>query len=1186
MGYHERFTSLLMDVVNILDDRDALAHYEEQPDFKLGMAEVHEALASDMMSQLLREQHSAGGASEERVLQLKRSHNAYMAKANEHEKYHGYHFLIKAFYHLRVDGNVTQAENQFRIMEKRAENSAKEARYLSGALIGLGITAYAAGKYQLALKSFGDGLAKNPDCHAGVRVAIASCLFKLGEYKKSREAVMNALKLDASSADAYAMLALVEQADGARGDKAVRAQHLLQAYEYWRVVAELDPTYASAYVHQASFHLQRWQQRGAGEVLNQTWLRLDLASMGGAQLQARDRVLVSGVENAVKEFIPEDGSVMITLEHPLAEELVGQQVQVSSRSYAEVLAFLDTARSCTTRPHVLSECSYIEGCVEHERGDFDAAARCYEQALEQWKDMVLAASALAKVCLARGDSGRAQQLFQSVAKRSPDDKDTQAYLSLLRAQREGQTTEYEKVKGVALDFEFDAQLWLAQAELRHRKSGEQAVALKCYHAALECFKSKGEGGDDMTLARLLDNIAALQQGAGKLGAALESSKAALRHAMSEADADADASAAVASLTAVEFEGIFYKWAAAPAAQVTRGEADRSFAFHGVAAPTPALSEGDQVLVDDVLHTVQSAAPGGFTAYSPVDVFAVGSSSGAQRALTLKERTGHFSTGTVTMCYNFARILEDSGCTVAATQLYNALIKQNPALIEAYLRLSNVSQNRGNVAGALSWACRGLAVDDRNVDALSTMAELRARGVTRADKQAADAIVNELLKSQDGDPRPLVLLGNMRFEDAKGAADERVMKQCRKYFFTPLSKDPTNVYAANGLGMVCCEYGEFDVASEIFLRAKELGLSASEDINNNLANAHLVQGRMAEAEHLYALNMRLMAKSGRALKPGSVAYCAEMSGCAQYRQKRHEEAVRTLLRGMHSEPLGRNNMLRFWFNIAHVRANKAHALITFKGLKSVRSVQDAIAEFDAARELFTALAEEDLPSSLIGTVYNPVQAKQNATLAESWLGKCDTELQDVERAEQANLEERERRNRGHQERMQRQAEEKAAAAAALTEARAAKERQAAEKQQRLNELKAGWQAAPVAADKGKGGKAAASDPEVINYDSDEDIEVGGMLSAKNETDPFADDSDDDDEIFGNGGNKRKASGIGAAAVEGDSEGEAAAAGPSNKKLKRVEESDDEDALFGEETATQPQPSAGSKEMDDLFNSDEE
>ena len=60
---------------------------------------------------------------------------------------------------------------------------------------------------------------------------------------------------------------------------------------------------------------------------------------------------------------------------------------------------------------------------------------------------------------------------------------------------------------------------------------------------------------------------------------------------------------------------------------------------------------------------------------------------------------------------------------------------------------------------------------------------------------------------------------------------------------------------------------------------------------------------------------------------------------------------------------------------------------------------------------------------------------------------------------------------------------------------------------------------------------------------------------------------------------------AVAPEGDDASDGEGAAPTAKKLKRVEDSDDEDALFGEETATQPQPGAN-KEVDDLFNSDEE
>jgi tetratricopeptide (TPR) repeat protein len=1152
--------------VEILEDEDTVKHYKKEGNFETAMAEVFEALASDSMSQLLRLKVLDGNDGND-VLQLKKNHNAFVAQANAHKRFHEYIFLIKAFYHLRVDGDIKQAERQFTIVHNKGQKDPAAEHYISGALLGLGICSYAQNKYQVALKYFADALTKNSGgCHASVRVAIASCFFKLGEYTKAREAVNNAIKMDMASADSFCMLALIEQADAIK-NKNKRGEHQLRAYEYWCIAAELDPTCASAYLHQATYHISKWKSIGACEVLNQTWIRVDLSSMG--TIEEHDRLLIGGKgSNYVKEFIPEEGNAMITLAHPLSEESVGQSIDVCVKEYGRVLALAGQARNCAKSPYVLSEVLYLEGRVCHERGDTDAAESKYEEALQKWKEMDLAAFALAKIKMSQDNRHRALELFQQVAKRNPDDKDTQAYICLLLAMQEGQVVAFEKLKEFAIDFEFEANLWLIQAELRHKKAQELGVALKCYTAALECVK---DTGDHSMIAVILSNIAVLQEGAGKHGVALETMKASLVSYEKCANND---TAYPASFSNGEFEGVFYKWADSSCASVKRGKADSSFEFHG---ENPALQVGEIVKIDDVLHTIESTSKNGFIAYSPIDVFVVGASCSegpkSELPLTRKISWKNFNSTTITVCYNYARILEENAKTSAATELYLSILKHNPALIEAYIRMSHISLSKGNTADAVSWACRGLSIDERNSDALVCLADLRARGAHKNDRMAADAIVNELLKSQDGDPRPLVLLGNMRFEDLKGADDEKVMKQCRKYFFTPLSKDPTNVYAANGLGMVCCEYEEYDVASEIFLRAKELGMTASEDINNNLANVHLIQGRVAEAEHLYQLNTKNGTKGSRTLKTGSIAYSSEMSACAQFKQKRHEDAVRTLLRGIHNEPVSRNNLLRFWYNIAHVRANKAHALILTKGVKTVRGVQEAIEEFDAARHLFTILAAEEVPSQHIHSVYNPSQAKQLATHAEGWLSKCETELQSVERTEQANRDERNRRNMDHQERVKKLEEEKASALAAIAEEKAAKERQVAEKQRRLDELKAGWQAAPVVTDKPKSkGKAAKGKDlpvEVAPYDSDDDLDIGsGFNISKKTVGEEEIDSDADDDIFG-GGNKR--------AIESHADD-----APSQKK-KRVIDSDDEDAQFGDDAAMTAPPT---KDVDDLFNSDED
>lgn len=51
-------------------------------------------------------------------------------------------------------------------------------------------------KYSSALEYFSKALHQNPQCGANVRVAIASCTFKLEQYDRTRAALDRALALD------------------------------------------------------------------------------------------------------------------------------------------------------------------------------------------------------------------------------------------------------------------------------------------------------------------------------------------------------------------------------------------------------------------------------------------------------------------------------------------------------------------------------------------------------------------------------------------------------------------------------------------------------------------------------------------------------------------------------------------------------------------------------------------------------------------------------------------------------------------------------------------------------------------------------------------------------------------------------------------------------------------------------
>ena len=68
---------------------------------------------------------------------------------------------------------------------------------------------------------------------------------------------------------------------------------------------------------------------------------------------------------------------------------------------------------------------------------------------------------------------------------------------------------------------------------------------------------------------------------------------------------------------------------------------------------------------------------------------------------------------------------------------------------------------------------------------------------------------------------MLSLGNFYFAtlSIRDAKYETHLKDSYKFFHHVLHEDRKNVYAAIGLGMICAEKGELDVAREIFTRVR-------------------------------------------------------------------------------------------------------------------------------------------------------------------------------------------------------------------------------------------------------------------------------------------------------------------------------------------------------------------------------
>jgi len=1206
-GRQDLFSSTLKLIIEAIDDEEVVRsklELESGPEgYKNQLAQVYEALAANAMSSLVRMRHEYAGVlpadAEEkavrdgREVELKQLHQLYMKKTQDTRRFDEYHSIIKGFWSLFIEGDAIGAEAQFKIVHSkavRADATKEQKSYLYAASVGLGICLYAEGKWQLALEHFSKAIQANPGCPASVRVAVASCCFKLGQYGKARLAANVAVEIDPTQADAFCMLALIEQADAVK-DRTKRREHRLAANDYWMIAYELDRQCSPALIHLANYHFNTWKKLGSCRVENDIMIKVDKAKIGG--LMVGDRLIFDDVEkNVVKEISSMGDQVILTLAERVSANRVGESTEVKFKEYGRVLALALEACKNTTIKQLWAESYYIQGRVYHDRGNTEKATQMYSEALKKWEGMDLAAFALGKIELSHNNFDIAMAHFEAVAKRIPEDRDTQAYLCLIRALNCNEMSSYEKIKDVAAGFEYDVDLWLANGNLRQKLPEEFGVALKCYQAAIDLLKGRTNMRNRM-MSQVLNNIAMLQLNMGRVQPALESIKSSLIYAQNDAPVDDQVNPAFSHS---EFDKVFYSWSEMPSTFVKRGGEDNLFTFTDSSGASLNLGKGHEVLIDDVVHVVESVNPTGIVAYSPVDVFAVGGSKQTIVPLKLKMLGHNFNYDTITLCFNFARILEDSGRLDAASEIYLALIKKNPAFIEAYLRMSSISMNARKVDAAKLWVLRALNVDNKNSDALAAKADLHYR---LGEDDMVHAICDDMLKSENKDSRASLVIGNLYFRKHQagekkrpvgGATQDQIdkdgnynLKKCDDFINKTLRKDLKNMYAANGIGMLCIEQDEHDAASEIFLRAKEFSRDFTDDIDNNLAHTRLIQNRTAEAEHLYQLNMRSITKSFRTPEPGKLSAMCEAAAYAQFKQKRFEDAIRSLLRGMHHDPTNFAIVEKHWFNIAVVRQEQAISKLQKKGKRTVRAVQDAKDEFQMAKNLFTFLSSDTVVErthTKIPAEYNVETARGLINMLKNWCARCDVALKDAEKDEEAVLQDRERRNAEHQARLRVQEAERAIALEAAAEAKREIQRLAGEKQKRLDELKAGWTAAPVTESKskdkkGKKGRNKGGHDDDVDahgsaaytngvYESDSDDGLGGGLLSKKpeDKDPFAEDSDEDDEIFGN---KRK--------IEATGTGD-------GKRLKKngvVDADSDDDALFGDE-ATQPQAPS----VDDLFN----
>jgi tetratricopeptide (TPR) repeat protein len=564
------------------------------------------------------------------------------------------------------------------------------------------------------------------------------------------------------------LLALLEQV-AAQKDRSKRLECRAHAYEYCLLAREMEtsiPSTMMAQNHMANHYFHTWKivikgDDGPAEVRMLIRDQWQVELEGDAKeldIRVSDPFKINAALFTVKNISTLGSSkvssghtdrILISLsgKRPIDSTLIGRSsescsMKVEVKQFGLVQTLATDVMKKTTVTAVKAESIYIIGRLFHAQNNIASAMEYYKVAHRLCPDLSLAVFGHAQILLAKQELGLALELFEKVLSQHPDDRDTQAYVMLVRGLHKKESSSLEKVREVATGFIHEVDLWLLQAQLRQTNPAEYTSALRCYTHALECMEqhsSSGEGAKSSGAyltenPRVLSNIAVLHHSLGRLTLGLEFCRRALVSQQLLCDTEEGGNGdhelksqepAVVNPTFKnqQFEGIFYSWSPClctvspnwtaagwdPASVNTQDATmPASTGTSTLLCTFDFIEDGDEVTAlftpgtelllqrqaqgetevneSPVLHVVVSATAKGFTTRSHVHrvlLMSAAEQSSSPITLSVKRKIpgSNFSDSSITTSYNYARILEDLGQTNAAKEVYVQLLKQHPSFID-------------------------------------------------------------------------------------------------------------------------------------------------------------------------------------------------------------------------------------------------------------------------------------------------------------------------------------------------------------------------------------------------------------------------------------------------------------------------------------------------------------------------
>ena len=834
----ENFEEVLNEIVTSLEDRDIEQFYRERGGYEEAVVEIFDSLAAFSLyrSYTLVDYDQNKSKLEE----LKTDIVANIRKTEGINPRNEYTWLLLGFYELSY-GDIESADYYFTNVYNRSMKQKTERKtLLYPSTIGMGAVAYAKRRYSAAIDYFVRAVHSNPlKCDNNVRVAIATCCFKLEQYDRAKLAVDRVLSIDPANIDALVILSLLQRIEGGKVDLKKRHEYHRVARDLCNLIIQINPHNAIALNQVANYKFEAWRKANISvvvvspDVIDFKHLDNEKAVSIVEDLQLEDvfkfqRGLVAHIVQNIASFTDDKGvkvtRITLKRESEIPIDWVGKEAVISSlkskASLNEACQLAANGLRGSDVKEIRAESFYILGRVYHLLSQHDNAMKFYSDALLLKPDLSLASYGIGLLLMAKEDYSLAYEKFNDVLKKYPDDKDTQAYMLLIQSYHKNTPSTLEKLKEVAPGFVFEADLWLAQGYSMHEKGpAEYAKALKCYEMAYSVMKEQ----QLIPHSHVLLNMGVLYHAAGNLDKALHFTQLSLiasDRPFIENESGEQVAVEPNPLFSQPRNDVFYTWSPdalhvqaipRPESSVTNGRGVYSW-LAPVNGKLSDYAQGDSIKVNEVVLIVENVEGNIMTCRGLVSLVSTADDDAASWPLFKKTPRHNFNNETIAHCFNLARIHEDAGQTQAAIEVYEQLLKLHPSHLECYLRLSMIYSDIGRKEDALSWIERGIALDKSNNDTAIVSGDLYCQ---LEDWDKAKTMFEKVCKDRKDDGRSCLSLGNLYFANASSRESE--IKMSMKFYHVVLRNDPRNVYAANGLGMICSMEGKSDVARDIFSR---------------------------------------------------------------------------------------------------------------------------------------------------------------------------------------------------------------------------------------------------------------------------------------------------------------------------------------------------------------------------------